>query len=211
MHRGTSSRWLGGLTLGSLTGLTFLLGLAIALSACEEEPGLALRPVELLDPAPTDPFDTDPLLAAPPPACSDCVERRVVLPGGDVVTVRAGREPALRLPPEAVAFVELASEGGGPLPEAVAGDEVRGPERFGVYAVLEGAGREAWGTFAQAHARHWVLVELGGEAVDLVRPLGWSRGLRIGVFEDEAARAAFVRDLPFEPGTGGGDAPAARP
>ena len=209
MRRSPSSRWLAGLSLGSLAGLAGLLSLAIAFTACEEEPGLALRPVELLDPAPTDPFETDPLLAAPPPPCADCVERRVELPGGDVVTVRAEREPALRLAPGDVAFVELANEGGDPL--AAPGGAPDGapplalpevPERFGVYAVLGESGREAWRAFAAEHARHWVLVEIGGEAVDLVRPLGWTRGVRIGVFEDEAAREAFVAGLPFERGTG---------
>lgn len=203
MSRRETPRWMRWLSFGSLTGLVCLLGLAIALTACEEEPGLALRPVELLDPASSDPFDTDPLLGPPPPACQDCVERRVALPGGDVVTVRGDRKPSLRLAPESVAFVELESEGGAS-PEEAPGSGERSVvgERFGVYAVLDDAGREAWRVFAAEHARQFVLVEIGGEVVDLVRPLGWSRGLRIGVFEDEATRDAFVRTLPFEQRTG---------
>jgi hypothetical protein len=192
MSRCESSRWLRWLSLGSLTGLTFLLGLTIALSACEEEPGLALRPVELVDPAPSDPFDIDPLLGPPALDCDACAERRIELPGGDVVTIRGADEPALRIAPEAVAFVELASEGG------EGDDGVSSVERFGVHAVLDEGAREAWRVFAAEHARQFVLVEIGGRPVDLVRPLGWSRGLRIGVFEDEAARDAYLRTLPFE-------------
>jgi hypothetical protein len=192
MSRCESSRWLRWLSLGSLTGLTFLLGLTIALSACEEEAGLALRPVELVDPAPSDPLDIDPLLGPPALDCGDCAERRIELPGGDVVTIRGEDEPVLRIAPEAVAFVELASEGG------EGGDGAALVERFGVYAVLDEGAREAWRAFAAAHARRFVLVEIGGRPVDLVRLLGWSRGLRIGVFEDEAARAAYLRTLPFE-------------
>lgn len=197
-------RWMSWLSLGSLTGLICLLGLTVALSACEEESGLALRPVELLDPAPSDPFDTEALLAPPALDCEGCSERRIELPGGDVVTIRGAEEPALRLAPDAVEFIELASEGGEARAEgeAVEGEAWAGsaapPERFGVYAVLDEGARERWREFAVEHARHFVLVEVGGEPVDLVRPLGWSRGLRIGVFEDEAARDAFVRTLPFE-------------
>ena len=33
----------------------------------------------------------------------------------------------------------------------------------------------------------------------LVRPLGWSRGLRIGVFADELERTRYVESLELEP------------
>lgn len=214
MIRSETPRWLSWLSAGSLTSLTLLLGLAIALSACEEEPGLALRPVELLDPAPSDPFDTEALFAPPALDCGACLERRIELPGGDVVTIRSPKEPALRLAPEAVEFIELASEGGDPFAaggvggaDASADDQAdeqaraasaASVERFGVYAVLDEGSREAWRAFAAEHARRYVLVEVGGRPVDVVRPLGWSRGLRIGVFEDEAARDAYLRTLPFE-------------
>ena len=146
--------------------LGILLGIAVGHTGCVESAGIALYPVELLDPAASDPFDTDPLLAPAPLDCVDCVERRVALPGGDVATVRAAREPALRLADDQVAFVELASEGG---------DDVLGPgtateERFGVYAVLEAEGREAWSAFATTYARHFVLVEIEGSPVDLDPP-----------------------------------------
>ena len=181
------------LSHGALVILGILLGIAVGHTGCVESSGIALYPVEVLDPAASDPFDTDPLLAPAPLDCVDCVERRVALPGGDVATVRAAREPALRLADDQVAFIELASEG--------AGDELGSgtatEERFGVYAVLEDEGREAWSTFATEYARHFVLVEIEGKPVDLVRPLGWARGLRIGVFEDEPHRDAFVRTLPF--------------
>jgi len=169
------------------------LALAVALTGCDEEPGIALYPVELLDPAARDPLDTDPLFAPAPLACTDCLERDVVLPGGDVARVRVAREPSLRLVDDQIAFVELASEGGS---EQVDGGTAT-VERFGVYAVLEDEGQEAWSALATRHARHFVLVEIEGRAVDLVRPLGWSRGLRIGVFESEAARDAYVRGLAF--------------
>ena len=107
--------------------------------------------------------------------------------------MRAAGEPALRLAEDQVAFVELASEGGG---DGV-GPGTTPEERFGVYAVLEDEGREAWSVFATRYARHFVLVEIEGRPVDLVRPLGWSRGLRIGVFDDERQRETFVRTLPF--------------
>ena len=152
-----------------------------------------VRSVELLDPAARDPLDTDPLFAPAALECTDCVEREVVLPGGDVARVRAAKEPSLRLSDDQIAFVELASEGGNEL----AGPGTAAQERFGVYAVLEDEGREAWSELATAYARHFVLVEIDGRPVDLVRPLGWSRGLRIGVFEDELQRDAFVLSLPF--------------
>lgn len=189
-------RWMRTLSQGALVILGILLGIAVGHTGCVESSGIALYPVELLDPAASDPLDTDPLFAPAPLDCVDCVERRVALPGGDVATVRAAREPALRLADDQVAFVELASEGG---------DDRMGPgtateERFGVYAVLEDEGREAWSAFATTYARHFVLVEVEGRPVDLVRPLGWARGLRIGVFDDARRRAAFVRALPFHQG-----------
>lgn len=177
--------WLG---FGSLTVLAALFALAITLTACEEEPAITLRPVALVDPAPADPFDTDPLLAPPALDCPACALRRIELPGGDVVTLRVDPEAPLHLAPARVEAVELAVE---------AAAEGGGPVRYAVHAVLDEAGREAWLGFAVAHARQFVLVEIGERPVDLVRPLGWARGVRIGVFEDEAARAAFVRDLPF--------------
>ena len=187
------SWWMKSLSLGSLVVLGLLLALAVLLTGCDEEPGIALYPVELLDPAARDPLDTDPLFAPAALECTDCVEREVVLPGGDVARVRAAKEPSLRLSDDQIAFVELASEGG----NALAGPAAAAQERFGVYAVLEDEGREAWSELATAYARHFVLVEIDGRPVDLVRPLGWSRGLRIGVFEDELQRDAFVRALPF--------------
>ena len=63
--------------------------------------------------------------------------------------------------------------------------------------MLEAEGREAWSAFATQYARHFVLVEIEGRPVDLIRPLGWARGLRIGVFDDDRRRDAFVRTLPF--------------
>jgi hypothetical protein len=190
---GTARGWTRTLAHGALLILGILLGIAVGHTGCVESAGIALYPVELLDPAASDPFDTDPLLAPAPVDCVDCIERRVALPGGDVATVRAAREPVLRLADDQVAFVELASEGG---------DDVMGPgtateEHFGVYAVLEEEGREAWSAFATRYARHFVLVEIEGRPVDLIRPLGWARGLRIGVFEDERQRDAFIRTLPF--------------
>lgn len=182
------SRPLDWISFGSLSALTALLALAVSLSACDEEQALTLRPVELVDPAPADPFDADPLLAPPALGCEDCTVRRVELPGGDVVTLRIEPKAMLRLEPKRVAAIELAVEGAA---------DAAPSERYAAYAVLDEAGREAWLGFAVAHARQFVLVEIGGRPVDLVRPLGWARGLRIGVFEDETARDAFVRTLPF--------------
>ncbi len=185
--------WMRTLSFGARVVLGILLGLAAGHTGCVERTGIALYPVELLDPAASDPLETDPLFAPAPIDCVDCVERRVTLPGGDVATVRGAREPALRLADGQVDFVELASEGGsdamGP------GTEVE--ERFAVYAVLGDEGREAWSAFATTYARNFVLVEIEGRPVDLVRPLGWARGLRIGVFDDERRRDAFFRALPF--------------
>lgn len=182
------------LSLGSLCVLALQLALAIALTGCDEEPAIALYPVELLDPAARDPLDTDPLFAPTPLVCTDCVERDVVLPGGDVARIRGEREPSLRLVEDEIAFLELADHEGS---RGAADGETANVERFGVYAVLDGEGQEAWSELATRYSRHFVLVEIGGRAVDLVRPLGWSRGLRIGVFENEAARDAYVRGLPF--------------
>ncbi len=205
------SRPLDSISFGSLSALAALLALAVSLSACDEEQALTLRPVELVDPAPADPFETDPLLAPRALDCEDCALRRVELPGGEGLVarirgekerelmriqseaymraqeVRGEADAKLRLAPDVVESIELAAEG------AVEG----GVERYAVYALLDEAGREAWRRFAVAHARQFVLVEIGERPVDLVRPLGWSRGLRIGVFEDESAREAFVRALPF--------------
>lgn len=206
------SRPLDWISLGSLAALAALLALAVSLSACDEEQAITLRPVELVDPAPADPFETDPLLAPPALDCEDCALRRVELPGGDVVTVRGDSKATLRLAPAVVSSIERAVERGpaGPVAADEAADAraavgdgsagvpgASGIERYAVYAVLDEAGSEAWRRFAVAHARQLVLVEIGGRPVDLVRPLGWSRGLRIGVFADEAAREAFVRALPF--------------
>ncbi len=66
-----------------------------------------------------------------------------------------------------------------------------------MYAVLDRSGREALSTFAGEHARRFVLVEIDGRPVDLFRPLGWARGMRIGVFDDERRRDMFVEALPF--------------
>ncbi len=203
------SRPLDWISYGSLSVLTALLVVAASLSACDEEQALTLRPAELVDPAPTDPFDLDPLLAAPPIECEECTLQRIELPGGDVVTVRIDRSATLRLAPDRIESIELAVEGTG------TGEAAEGLERYSVHALLDEAGREAWRGFAVKHARRFVLVEIGERPVDLVRPLGWARGLRIGVFEDEAARAAFVRALPFGRGAARGaragrDAGAAR-
>lgn len=192
-----------------------LLSIAMTLVACEDEPALDVFPVELVDPAPDELFATHPLLAPEPLDCEDCRERRVVLAGGDVVVVRAPASPALRLGADDVAFIELG--------EPVAGDELfaaGGPAdepsgastRFAVYAVLTPAGREKWTAFAAAHANRPVLVELEGRPVDLFRPLGWSRGLRIGVFDDAGRRDRFVSALSFERRPRSGSTkPAARP
>lgn len=193
MGEGIGWGWMRTLSHGALVVLGILLGIAVGHTGCVEGSGIALYPVELLDPAASDPFDTDPLLAPAPLDCVDCVERRVALPGGDVATVRAAKKPVLRLAEDQVAFVELASEGGGDL----MGPGTATEERFGVYAVLEAEGREAWSGFATQYARHFVLVEIEGRPVDLIRPLGWARGLRIGVFDDERRREAFLRTLPF--------------
>ncbi len=178
--------WIGCLSLAGL-------GLGLAFASGGGEPVIGLYPVELVDPAPLDPFEIDPLLAPAPLDCGDCRERTIGLAGGDIVTVRSAPEPTLLLRADQVAFVELSSAAGG---EPAAGEEAEG-ERFAVYAVLDRSGREAWGAFAVEHSRRFILVEIDGRPVDLFQPLGWSRGLRIGVFADEARRDAFVAALPF--------------
>ena len=184
MIRSLRIAWIGCLSLAGL-GLAFARG--------GGEPVIGLYPVELVDPAPVDPFELDPLLAPAPLDCGDCRERTIGLAGGDVVTIRSAPEPTLLLRADQVAFVELSSAAGG---EPAASEEVEG-ERFGVYAVLDRSGREAWGAFAGEHSKRFILVEIDGRPVDLFQPLGWSRGLRIGVFADEARRDAFVAALPF--------------
>jgi hypothetical protein len=166
---------------------------ALGLGACDDEPTIGIFPVELVDPAPDEPFARDPLVAPRAPVCRDCRERRVELAGGDVVTIRAASAPALVLSRDDVAFVELAEVAGA---EDGASREAGG-DRFAVYAVLETSGRETWRAFAAAHANRFVLVEIAGRPVDLVRPLGWTRGLRIGVFDEASRRAAYVDSLPF--------------
>lgn len=173
----------------------WMLAVALALVACEDEAAIELYPVELVEPAPDEPFATAPLLAPPPLACDDCRERRVVLAGGEAVVVRAPASPALRLGPDEVAFVELGEPASGGDVLAEGGPA---PERFAVYAVLTSAGRQRWTAFAAAHANRPVLVELDGRPVDLFRPLGWTRGLRIGVFDDAGRRERFVSSLAFE-------------
>jgi hypothetical protein len=185
-----------------VSGFAGLAGLA-ALAGCEREGEIGLRPVELLDPRPGDPFDTDPLLTPAPLACSPCREWEVVLASGDVVRVRGADVPSLRIRGEDVSFVELAQASSGVEVglESVERTETdpakRDSERLGVFAVLEPAGRDAWSVFASEHAKHFVLVEVDGRPVDLFRPLGWARGLRLGVFADEAAGLAFVAELGF--------------
>lgn len=177
----------------ALVGLGVGLGFGLAYAGGGVESTIGLYPVELVDPAPEDPFEIDPLLAPAPLDCGECRERTVRLAGGDAVTIRSAPEPALRLTGDRVDFVELSSAAGW---ESAEHSEAEA-ERFGVYAVLDRAGRESWSEFALEHARRFVLVEIDGEPVDLVRPLGWSRGLRIGVFDDERRRDAFVAGLPF--------------
>ncbi|MEZ4331993.1 MAG: hypothetical protein R3F35_09560 [Myxococcota bacterium] len=174
---------------------------------CEDEVGIDLYPVELVDPAPDEPFAIDPLLAPRPLDCDGCVARTVVLAGGDQVLVRADAEPAVRLRAGDVAFVEL----GEPVSGDDAGRDAIGAEeqatgpsfaeaapRFAVFAVLTPSGRARWTAFAESNANRFVLVEIEGRAVDLFRPLGWSRGLRIGVFDDAERRDRFVSTLRFE-------------
>lgn len=186
MVRSLRIAWIGWL---SLLGL----GAGLALAGCDEEPVIGLYPVELVDPAPSDPFETDPLLAPATLDCGDCRERTIRLAGGDVVTIRSAPKPALLLTGDQVDFIELSSAAGG---EPDSGEE-EPEERFGVYAVLDRSGREAFSKFAGEHARRFVLVEIDGRPVDLFRPLGWSRGMRIGVFDDEQRRDMFVEALPF--------------
>lgn len=205
-------------------GIVLGLGSALALGgvAGEDEAAIVVRPVELVDPAPEDPFDLAPLFAPGPsrgtesqkaeaddvgegevPSDANASERAartrtVELAGGDIVTVRLRDEPPLVLEDDDIAFVELA--------EAAIGDDGRAEaeagaplgERFAVYAVLADSGRAAWTPFAADHANEFLLVELAGRPVDLVRPLGWTRGLRIAVFPDELTRTHFVATLPFD-------------
>ena len=182
MVRGLRIAWIGWLSL-----------LLLALAGCDEEPVIGLYPVELVDLAPSDPFETDPLLAPATLDCGDCRERTIHLAGGDVVTIRSASKPALLLTGDQVDFIELSSAVGGD-PD---GGEEAVEERFGVYAVLDRTGREAFSAFAGEHARRFVLVEIDGRPVDLFQPLGWSRGMRIGVFDDERRRDMFVEALPF--------------
>ena len=186
MLRSLRIAWIGCLSLAGL-------GLGLAFARGDGASVIGLYPVELVDPAQEDPFEIDPLLAPPPLECGDCRERTIGLAGGDVVTIRSAPQPTLRLTGDQVDFVELSSAAGG---EPAAGEESAG-ERFGVYAVLDRSGREAWAEFAKEHARRFVLVEIDGRPVDLFQPLGWSRGLRIGVFADETRRDAFIAALPF--------------
>ena len=188
MLRSLRIAWIGWLSLAGLG-----LGIGLAFAVGDGKSVIGLYPVELVDPAPEDPFEIDPLLAPPPLDCGDCRERTIGLAGGDVVTIRSAPDPTLLLRADQVAFVELSSAAGG---EPAACEEEEG-ERFGVYAVLDRSGREAWAEFAGEHSRRFILVEIDGRPVDLFQPLGWSRGLRIGVFADEARRDAFVAALPF--------------
>jgi hypothetical protein len=203
---------------------TVLLALvALGARSCSEAPTIALYPVELIDPAPDDPFDTDPLFAPAPLDCDPCRERTVQLVGGDRVTIRSASKPGLVLHREDVEFLELsdrgrsaqADDGDDSEPaeraEAVAEDaaaertaalSAEAPDRFAVYSVLGTTAREAWTAFAVEHARQFVLVELEGRPVDLIRPLGWSRGLRVGVFETEAQRTAYLQTIPFSSAKG---------
>ena len=207
---------------------TVLLALvALGARSCGEAPAIALYPVELVDPAPDDPLDVDPLFAPPPLDCEDCRERTVQLVGGDRITIRVAVKPGLVLHRGDVDFLELSDRGqparagegedASPAPaesaKSAEGDDIANadsaaaertaalsaasPERFAVYAVLGTAARKAWAAFAVEHARQFVLVELEGHPVDLIRPLGWSRGLRVGVFETAEQRKAYLQTLPF--------------
>ena len=80
MMRSLRIAWIGCLSLAGL-GLAFARG--------GGEPVIGLYPVELVDPAPVDPFEIDPLLAPAPLDCGDCRERTIGLAGGDVVTIRS--------------------------------------------------------------------------------------------------------------------------
>lgn len=149
-------------------------------------------------------------------AASTARERTVELAGGDVVKIRIADTEPLELHDEDIAFVELAeaaigedgraeAEGSDPEDARNATDAepaASGPpellvERFAVYAVLSDSGRAAWAPFTADHANAYLLVEIAGRPVDLVRPLGWTRGLRIGVFADEPVRSHYVAALPF--------------
>lgn len=215
--------------LGFGAALGLATAVALGVGAFEEAAVIVVRPVELVDPAPDDPFDLDPLFApgpgpgrgaAPAPESLDehartdapLETRSVALAGGDVVTLRFPDGLPLRLADEDIAFVELAEsalgEDGTFAPEAASEadpdpDELAVPgnagTRFAVYAVLSESGRAAWLPFAARHANDYLLVELAGRPVDLVRPLGWSRGLRIGVFADELDRARYLDALELEP------------
>lgn len=183
---------IGWLMLGFGAALACATAVALGVGAFEEEALIVVRPVELVDPALEDPFDLDPLFAPGRGARSE--ERSVVLAGGDRVTLRIADGPILRLGDDDVDFIELADAALGEAgePDAVA---ARAGARFAVYAVLTGPGREAWLPFAARHATDFLLVELAARPVDLVRPLGWSRGLRIGVFADERSRLRYVESL----------------
>ncbi|MFO0690233.1 MAG: hypothetical protein U0900_16155 [Myxococcota bacterium] len=231
-HRSGLLALVAGTVLGVATAV------ALGVGAFEQAAAIVVRPVELVDPAPDDPFDLDPRFApgppsrpeaAPgpgpgpdsgPPADSAAGPDTVELAGGDVVTIRALDERPLRLTQEDVAFVELAESALGEdgrldadsLDEFDERDEsdveadihavtVAGGAgaHFAVYAVLSESGREAWAPFAAKHANDFLLVEIADRPVDLVRPLGWSRGLRIGVFADELERTRYVESLELEP------------
>jgi len=153
---------------------------------------IALFRAEPLDPAPADPFDLDPLTAPPPFDCPACAVETVRLAGGDAVALRVERTPSLQLSGEEIAFLELAEAA-----ESV-GDGARGPDpRPAVFAVFETAARARLEALERSAARTWFLVRIGERPVDLVRPLGWTRGIRLGVFADDPAREAFVETLPF--------------
>jgi len=175
--------------------------LAWSLAACEGGGSITLEPVVLVDPAPDDPFDLDPLLAPRPLACEDCPERRIRLAGGDEVTIRATQAPPIRLASDQVEFLELASAVDTPsntLSNAPPDDPFEtAPEdaRLGVFAVLAPAARAAWESFAADPAHRFVLVAIDGRPTDLIRPAGWSHGFRLAVFRDERSRAAFVESL----------------
>lgn len=189
---GTTNRLMAG-----LCALAWALVL-VGWDGCGPRDGLVLTPVVVVEPAPDEPFATDPLFAPDLAECGDRPEREVVLASGEKVRIRAlidGEAEPLFVASSDVAFVEL--DEGTEVAREEGVDPSAAPQRHAAYAVLEGEGQTAWAAFATTHAQRYVLVAVGDRPVDLFRPLGWTRGVRLGVFPDADARARFVAELPF--------------
>lgn len=165
--------------------------IALGLVACDADEGLVVRAVVLESPALADPLDVEgPFALAGESDCAACPIRAVSLVGGDVVRVRLRDAPALELDRDAIAAIELVDEGARPEADPAL-------VRLAVHAIVDDEDHAAWEAFAARHARDLLLVEFDGRAVDLVRPLGATRTIRIGIFDSQAARAAYVATLPF--------------